>query len=125
MANVIPAFDCFDQTLTLLEKVRQIEPKVPQNINVADLHNIFTALDLIDEFIDITNNSSKQTMLLLPPSQFQIYKVNLFTLAHFIHSIIKKIGSYPSNHILTDLLRLDSRRSFFNGNNIVNPNQSS
>ena len=125
MANVIAALDCFDQTLSLLEKVRQIEPKVPQNINVADLHNIFTALDLIDEFIDLTNNSRKQIMLLLPPSQFQTYKVNLFTMAYFVHSIIKKIGSYPSNHILTDLLRLDSRRSFFNGNNIVNPNQSS
>ncbi len=125
MANVIAALDCFDQTLSLLEKVRQIEPKVPQNINVADLHNIFTALDLIDEFIDLTNNSRKQIMLLLPPSQFQTYKVNLFSMAYFVHSIIKKIGSYPSNHILTDLLRLDSRRSFFNGNNIVNPNQSS
>ncbi len=125
MANVITAQDCFDQTLSLFEKVRQIEPKVPQNINVADLHNIFTALDLIDEFIDLTNNSRKQIMLLLPPSQFQTYKVNLFTMAYFVHSIIKKIGSYPSNHILTDLLRLDSRRSFFNGNNIVNPNQSS
>ena len=125
MANVITALDCFDQTLSLLQKVRQIEPKVPQNINVADLHNIFTALDLIDEFIDLTNNSRKQIMLLLPPSQFQTYKVNLFTMAYFVHSIIKKIGSYPSNHILTDLLRLDSRRSFFNGNNIVNPNQSS
>ena len=125
MANVIAALDCFDQTLSLLEKVRQIKPKVPQTINVADLHNIFTALDLIDEFIDLTNNSRKQIMLLLPPSQFQAYKVNLFTMAYFVHSIIKKIGSYPSNHILTDLLRLDSRRSFFNGNNIVNPNQSS
>ena len=125
MANVIAALDCFDQTLSLLEKVRQIEPKVPQNINVADLHNIFIALDLIDEFIDLTNNSRKEIMLLLPPSQFQTYKVNLFTMAYFVHSIIKKIGSYPSNHILTDLLRLDSRRSFFNGNNIVNPNQSS
>jgi len=52
MANVIAALDCFDQTLSLLEKVRQIDPKVPQTINVADLHNIFTALDLIDEFID-------------------------------------------------------------------------
>lgn len=125
MANLIAALDCFDQTLSLLEKVRQIEPKVPQNINVADLHNIFIALDLIDEFIDLTNNSRKEIMLLLPPSQFQTYKVNLFTMAYFVHSIIKKIGSYPSNHILTDLLRLDSRRSFFNGNNIVNPNQSS
>jgi hypothetical protein len=125
MANVIAALDCFDQTLSLLEKVRQIDPKVPQTINVADLHNIFTALDLIDEFIDLTNNSRKQIMLLLPPSQFQTYKVNLFTMAYFVHSIIKKIGSYPSNHILTDLLRLDSRRSFFNGNNIVNPNRSS
>jgi len=125
MANLIAALDCFDQTLSLLEKVRQIEPKVPQNINVADLHNIFIALDLIDEFIDLTNNSRKEIMLLLPPSQFQTYKVNLFSMAYFIHSIIKKIGSYPSNHILTDLLRLDSRRSFFNGNNIVNPNQSS
>jgi hypothetical protein len=125
MANVITALACFDQTLILLEKVRQIEPKVPQFINVADLHNIFAALDLIDEFIDLTNNSSKQIMLLLPPSQFQTYKLNLFTMAYFVHSIIKKIGSYPSNHILTDLLRLDSRRSFFNGNNIINPNQSS
>lgn len=125
MANVIAALDCFDQTLSLLEKVRQIDPKVPQTINIADLHNIFTALDLIDEFIELTNNSRKQIMLLLPPSQFQTYKVNLFTMAYFVHSIIKKIGSYPSNHILTDLLRLDSRRAFFNGNTYVNPNQPS
>jgi hypothetical protein len=90
MANATAALACFDQTLSLLEKVRQIEPKIPQTINVADLHNIFTALDLIDEFIDLTNNSRKQIMLLLPPSQFQTYKVNLFTMAYFVHSIINK-----------------------------------